>query len=165
MLATPLLETTAEVSIALAGFVGIFLALASKDDKFLAKDVVSIRSIVTCSMSPVFYAVLPILAATLGLYEPLLWQISSGVVLVTSMAIWSSVIISIRRWPREERTPDSVILIASGWVCGSLAMICHTINLLAWPWTASAGVYLLGVWFVILIAALYFVNLIFSRVM
>jgi hypothetical protein len=165
MLATPLLETTAEISITLAGFVGIFLALASKDEKFQTTDVVSIISIVTCSMSPVFYAVFPIIAATLGLHEPLLWQISSGVVVIASTAIWISVIISIRRWRIEERTPDSRVLIVSGWVCGFLALICHVVNLVAWPWAASAGVYLLGVWLIILIAALYFVNLIFSRVM
>lgn len=139
--------------------------LAHQSGLFLAKDVVSIRSIVTCSMSPVFYAVFPLLAAGLGLQGPALWRISSGVVAVSSTAIWSSVIISIRRWPVEERKPDSDALVLIGWLSGFLALICHTLNLVAWPWPASAGLYLLGVWLVILIAALYFVNLIFSRVL
>lgn len=164
MLETTLLETTAEVSIALTGFVGIFLVLTSRDEKFQAKDVVAIRSIVTTSISPVFYSVFPILAGSLGLSEPLLWRVSSGLVVLVSTSVWASIMISIQRWPIEERKPDSGLLAVSSWVCGFLALICHMVNLLAWPLPASAGVYLLGVWFVILIAALYFVDLIFRRV-
>ena len=103
----PLLETTAEISIALAGFVGIFLVLTSRDEKFQAKDIVAIRSIVSTSISPVFYSVFPILAGSLGLSEPLLWRVSSGVVVLVSISIWLSIMISIRRWPIEERKPDS----------------------------------------------------------
>jgi hypothetical protein len=82
MLDVPLLETTAEISIALAGFVGIFLALSTRDGKIMAWHAISIRNIVSCSMAPVFYAVFPLLASGLGLREPELWRVSSGVVLV-----------------------------------------------------------------------------------
>lgn len=165
MLETPLLEATAEISIALAGFIGIFLALDTRDEKLRASDVVSIRSIVSCSVAPVFYAVIPILASTLGLREPEVWRFSSGVVIIVSSAFWWSVMFSIRPLPQEERRIDSRFVLILGPLCGAIALICHILNVASWPWTASAGLYLLAIWLIILIAATYFVHLIFNRVL
>ncbi len=159
----PLLETTAEVSIALAGFTGIFLALGARDGEFKASDVVSIRSIVTCSVSPVFYAVLPILIASLGVREPEVWRVSSAVVMVVSIALWSTVMVSTRHLPADERVPDTRLVGNLGWLLGLLALVCHIVNILAWPIAPSAGLFLLGVWLVILVAAVIFVSLIFKR--
>ena len=160
-----LLETTAEVSIALAGFVGIFLALSSRDGKLQAPDVVAIRSIVSCSISPVFYAVIPILLFTFGVGEPELWRVSSGIVIILAVANWWGVLHSLRDLPSGERKPRSRFVSVSGPICGVVALGCHAINFASWPFTASAGIYLLAVWLIILIAAIYFVSMIFNRVL
>ena len=49
-----LLETTAEVSVAFAGFIGIFLVLAARDGRFPPTESFQIRLIVLCSIAPVF---------------------------------------------------------------------------------------------------------------
>jgi hypothetical protein len=48
------LETTAEVSVAFAGFIGIFLVLATREGRFPPADAWPIRLIVICSVAPVF---------------------------------------------------------------------------------------------------------------
>lgn len=47
------LETTAEVAVAFAGFIGIFLAVATRDGGFPPDEAFTIRTIVISSVSPV----------------------------------------------------------------------------------------------------------------
>ncbi len=79
-----LLETTAEISVAFAGFIGIFLALAARDGRFPPAESFQIRLIVICSIAPVFLGVLPLLLDLLG--WP--WEPSGGLYLVS---VWSIV--------------------------------------------------------------------------
>ena len=54
------LETTADVAVAFAGFIGVFLVLARRDGRFSADDSLTIRVIVASSVEPVFYSALPL---------------------------------------------------------------------------------------------------------
>ena len=81
-----LLETTAEVSVAFAGFIGIFLVLATRDGRFPPADALSIRLIVICSVAPVFYAAVPLVLSSLGVSGPMLWRISSGAIGLAGVA-------------------------------------------------------------------------------
>ena len=80
-----------------------------------------------------------------------------------SIALWSTVMVSTRHLPADERVPDTRLVGNLGWLLGLLALVCHIVNILAWPIAPSAGLFLLGVWLVILVAAVIFVSLIFKR--
>jgi hypothetical protein len=91
-----ILETTAEVSVAFAGFISIFLVLASRDGRFPLRDAFSIRVIVVSGVSPVFYAILPLLLHSLGVSEPAVWMASSGLMAVIFASIFAGVMLP--RW-------------------------------------------------------------------
>ena len=73
-----LLETTAEIAVAFAGFASIFLVLASRDGRFPPHDAFSIKLIVVVSVASVINAVIPLLLHSLGVPEPAVWRASSG---------------------------------------------------------------------------------------
>jgi hypothetical protein len=158
-------ETTAEISIAFAGFISIFLVLAARDGRFSLRDTISIRTIVAASVASVFYAVLPVVLYSLGIDGQTLWRISSGVVALASAGTWASMSYQVRTLPAAVR-PSLVgfVQLASNslGVVSSLSLLA---NALAWPWAPSGGVHLMAVWMVIGVAAIHFVVLIFQRVL
>ena len=82
-----LLETTAEVAVAFAGFIGIFLVLTTRDDRFAPGDSLSIRAIVLASVVPVFYCAVPLVLHSLGVSGAMLWRMSSGIIGLAGSAI------------------------------------------------------------------------------
>ena len=74
-----LLETTAEVSVAFMGFVGIFLILSSREQRFSGDEALMIKALVILSVTPVFSAPLPMILNALGLTELHAWRAASGV--------------------------------------------------------------------------------------
>ena len=165
MAESSLLETTAEVAVAFAGFIGIFLVLATRDGRFPEGDALAIRVIVAASVGPVFYSALPLLLHALGSSGPSLWRISSSAVLLIS-ASGTAYIVRLRNSvPKEERfSPHSLQNIAS-WSFTALVLLCHLENALGWPWAPSGGVYLLGIWAALAIAGTSFIDLIYRRVL
>jgi hypothetical protein len=69
-------ETSAEVAVAFAGFISIFLVLAARDGRFAAHDSLAIRTIVVASVAAVFYAFLPVILDSLEISGSTLWRIS-----------------------------------------------------------------------------------------
>ncbi len=158
-----LLETTAEIAVAFAGFISIFLALATRDGRFPPGDSLSIRAIVLGGVTPVFFCAVPLVLHSLGASAATLWRISSGIVVLAGVAI--SAYLALRQYetPSAERTPGVEQLI--GWSLSNLALLCSLSNLLAWPWGPSGGLYLLAVWLVVATAGFYFVALIFRKIL
>jgi hypothetical protein len=156
-----LFETTAEIAVAFTGFIGIFLVLASREGRFPPSDAVQIRTIVICSIAPVFYAFLPLVLNSLGVSAPVLWRVSSGATLLLANILTFRML----RHDLRVRGPRDDLASVVGWVGGVFANLCWLANVLAWPWAPSGGTYLAAVWLIISIAAVQFVVLIFHRVL
>ncbi len=155
-----LLETTAEIAVAFAGFISIFLVLASRDGRFAPGSALAIRAIVLGSVTPVFLCAVPLVLYSLGVSAPTLWRISSGILVLAGVAISAYLGLRERELPSAER-PATVV----GWSLSTIALICSLSNLLAWPWAPSGGLYLLAVWLVVATAGFNFVALIFRKVL
>jgi len=155
-----ILATTAEVSVAFAGFIGIFLVLATRDGRFASRDAFSIRVIVICSVSPVFYSAVPLVLHSLGVSGATLWRISSGLVALACGAVGAYLVPQGRAL---EIARSLSVLVA--WGLGVLSMLCLVANVLAWPWAPSGGLYIAAVWSGITVAGMSFVRLILIRVL
>ena len=160
-----LLETTAEVAVAFAGFIGVFLVLARRDGRFPADDSLTIRVIVAGSVGAVFYSALPLVLHALGVSGASLWRISSATTGLISAAVTAYMIPHLRAIPLAERYPSISLRNLVPWVLAALMFICHLGNVLAWPWAPSGGVYLLAVWSTVAIAGTSFIVLIFRKVL
>lgn len=158
------LEATAEIAAAFAGFVSIFLALASRSGRFPAAEALGMRVIVLCSVWPVFFAALPFLLSGLGISGAALWRacsaLSGSVGLISSLAM----IPHARRASRRGRLPATALGLVS-WGLTTSSLLAHAANAFGWPLPPGGGLYLLGVWLVVGNAALSFVSLVFDRVL
>ena len=155
-----ILQTTAEVSVAFAGFIGIFLVLATRDGRFPPVDAWGIRLIVICSVAPVFYAAVPLLLGSLGISGTVLWRVSSSLIGVSVVAMAPYMARQLRALPPGEGRSINLMF----WL-GVVATLACVANVLGWPRAPSAGLYLVTVWSILGIAAGNFVQLIFSKVL
>jgi hypothetical protein len=157
-----LLETTAEVAVAFAGFIGIFLVLTTRDGRFAPGDSLSIRAIVLASVVPVFYCAVPLVLHSLGVSGAMLWRISSGIIGLAGSAIIAYMVPQLLALSPAERSSFNNLVGSS---LAALAFLCSVANTLGWPWAPSGGLFLLAVWLCVAIAGTYFVALIFRRVL
>jgi hypothetical protein len=155
-----LLETTAEVSVAFAGFIGIFLVLAARDGRFPPGESFAIRLIVACSVAPVFYAMLPLLLHSFGLSGERLWQLSSATIAVAGVAIGVYMALQLRSLAQGEGRSLNY-----GTLLGALGILSCSANILGWPWPSSGGLYLVTLWSIIGIAGGNFVELLFRKLL
>jgi hypothetical protein len=155
-----LLETTAEVSVAFTGFIGIFLVLATRDGRFQPVEAWGIRLIVICSIAPVFYAVVPLVLHSLGVSGTVLWRVSSVTIGLSFVSVLPYLLRKMRELPPGEGRSLNLMF----WL-GMIAILSCVANTVGWPWAPSGGVYLLTVWSIVGIAAGNFVQLIFSKVL
>ncbi len=82
-----LLQMSAEVAVALVGFVSVFLVLARRDGSFPASDPVRIRSIVLTRVLSLFFAALPLVLYEQGIPEAQVWRISGIAFLLTYLVM------------------------------------------------------------------------------
>ena len=155
-----LLETTAEVSVAFTGFIGIFLVLAAREGRFSPGDSFVIRLIVVCSIGPVFLAVLPLLLHALGLSSVPLWRASSVATLVAGAAVIAYLARQVRSLEHGEGRALNY-----GFVLWVVAAIASVSNAAGWPRDPGGGLYLLAVWSIIGVAGGTFVELLFRKVL
>lgn len=155
-----LLETTAEVSVAFAGFIGIFLVLAARDGRFPPAESFAIRLIVICSVAPVFFAVLPLILDSLGLSGAMLWRTSA---ILVGFAC-GGLVVHMARQLRSLEAGEGRSL-NYGFVLGLVAVLSWLANLAGWPAAPSGGLYLLMVWSIVGIAGGNFVELLFRKLL
>jgi len=155
-----LLETTAEVSVAFTGFIGIFLVLAAREGRFAPGDAFVIRLIVICSIGPVFFSVLPLVLYGLGLSGTPLWRISTTGIALTGVAAIVHLARQLRTLERGEgRALNYGVLL---WVIAATSCVTNAVG---WPWAPSGGMYLLTVWSIVGIAGGNFVELLFRKIL
>ena len=160
-----LLETTAEIAIAVVALVSIFLALVSRESRLPQYDAFSIKQIVGASGASVIYSVIPLLLHSLGVPEPMVWRVASFLALCIGAAIIAVVYPTWRRVPNEERRAISIAQIVLNNTLGAIWFFCLIANIFSWPWAPSGGVYLLAIWTNIVTCGLTFSVHVFDRVL
>jgi hypothetical protein len=158
------LGATAEIAVAVAGFISIFLALASRSERFSAAEALGIRVIVLCSVWPVFFAALPFLLSGLGISGAALWRACSALCGSVGLIASVAMIPHAREVSRLGLLPSTAQGLVS-WSLTTSSLLAHAANALGWPLPPGGGLYLLGVWLVVGNAALSFVSLVFDRVL
>lgn len=160
-----LLQTTAEVSVSLAGFVGVFLALERRDGAFTPGDAFLIRVLILCCVPPIFFSVLPIILHSLGLSEMSLWRCSSAI----SGALIALISINIFRTQHSVKIegPGNRLQVQStiSYSMAILALAAHLSNTIGWPWAPSGGLFLVALWLILSIGGITFTQLILHRVL
>ena len=156
------LETTAEISITLAGFVSIFVVLARRDGSFPPYFAMAIRSILIASITCLFFAALPLILAALGLSGTALWRFPSAAFFLTGVGVMFYMGSNMRSLPAAQR---STILVRFAWSLASFLMFSLVANIVGWPLPPSAGVYLVSVWLLLGIASVNFLDLVFRGIL
>jgi len=160
MFETSFLETTASVSISIAGFVGIFLALSEREQGYTKTETFLIIALFMSCIPPFIYSALGMVLYSFNIAEPLLWRISSGIV-VFIMSIISAYIIKQQFGiPREEYSKIPPFYTIASWLLITGAIVAHFFNVFAWPIPPSGGMFLLGLWLLLTVSLLMFFYLI-----
>jgi hypothetical protein len=158
---TELLLTTAQIGMALAGFVGLVTLLgrpAPRTDSRLNE--IRFRSMVELSLTLAAFGLLPFVPTELGLVESVAWRVSST---VYAIACASFLLHSVRR----NRRDMGRVLIAGGVTavlmatCGALTLVLGLDAVGALPGLES-GVYCGALFVHFLAAAFFFIRLLYG---
>jgi hypothetical protein len=156
-----LLILLADLSVALAGFSGVVVALQRRIEEFDQLAFLRLWRLIETSLASALFSVLPLLLSHLGIAASDLWRVSSGVfgtymLTVTSYFIW-------RIWPLLSanrvlwRFNGPLILINAAAVVALLA------NAGEVGLHGSSGPYLTGIVIYLLLAGLVFRRLVLAR--
>ncbi|MDJ0853014.1 MAG: hypothetical protein QNK04_31975 [Myxococcota bacterium] len=151
------LETTAEISVAFAGFISLFLLLARRDGSLAAEIAVLIRFILLGSIASLFLSAFPLVASALGIAGGSLWRTASCVGLTAGLAM--GVFAATQRRGLENREVTGFVLLA--WALASLSGMVFVSNIAGWPLPPNGALYLGAIWLTLAIAAVNLVDLVF----
>lgn len=151
------LETTAEISVAFAGFISLFLLLARRDGSLGSEIAVLIRFILLGSIVNLFLAVLPLVASGLGSSGGALWRAASGLGLAAGAGMGAFAASQRRGLADREVT----VFVSIAWSLSSLSILAHVANLVGWPLPPNGGVYLAAIWLSLAIVSVNLVDLVF----
>jgi hypothetical protein len=153
--------TFCEVALALAGFAAIALVLGQREGAIPPGAIYIVRFMVINALGPALLSLLAIVLAELGMGEPALWRACSGVYVAAALFVG---LLSLRHQRALSRAGELVftgVLNASVWGGSFLAHAIELSNLLGYPAAPSAGLFLLGLWVLLAVAAVQFVALLF----
>lgn len=160
-----LLETTAQVSISLAGFVGVFLVLARRDGAFSPADAFLIRVLILCCIPPVFYSVLPLLLTGFGFSAGQVWTASSSIAAIAIGFISLHVIAAQRSLHVEDRQHLPFWQSLLSYLLVTAGLLAQAANAVHWPLPASGALYASSIWLILLVGGMTFTLLILRRVL
>lgn len=130
--------------------------LASRDRALLPEIAALMRFILLGSLTCLFLSALPRVLGGLGLSGASLWRTCSASGL--TIGVGMSVFASSQRRSLAERQVTRFVLVA--WLLAVLAALAHSSNVIGWPLSPSAGVYLAAIWMTLALAAINVVDLV-----
>ena len=148
------LQTFAEVSVALAGFIGITAAFRRRESTWSAQDISSVRFVLEVSFAALFLSALPALLVNLSLPAPLAWQVAG---LLMSASLLALYVVQTRRRARLEREHgDQRSLAARPYLLTLYLVITIGIAMCSVLDIVVPGAYLVGVSMLLVSAAIEF---------
>ena len=159
------LRLIAEVGVALAGLIAIFLVLTGRDGRFSAAESLHVRSLLASSACVVGFALVPLV---LGLYidsEPAIWRTSSGVCFVVGLLVcadFARIQFSMRPGERWGLSFGSFLGI---WVLVVCALVLFAINLVGLAGGPGAAHYIAGLVSLVVAALLNFTTIALRRLL
>ena len=155
------LGTFSEFALALAGFAAVALVLVQRGGALPPGAIYVVRFMVVNALGPALLALLALVLLETGVSEPLLWRLCSGVYL--SFAIFFAAL-SLRH--QRELSEKGELLLEGAlntgvWAGAFLAHALQLVNLIGFPAGPSLGLFLLGLWVLLLMAGVQFVALLF----
>jgi hypothetical protein len=152
-------QSLAEFGIALAGFTSIVIVFGRRDGDFHPADRFRVFTALVLSLGAAFLALFPVGLDLVGLSAPMVWRVSS-VVLVAYIG-WYSVIAEIR--PAETRVVLSSHLRNVFRTLRAAAILASILNATGFFFSPQAGVYFFAVLCPLAIGAIVFVRVVFIR--
>ena len=149
------LQTFAEVSVALAGFIGITAAFRRRDSSsWSTYDINSVRFVLEVSFAALFLSVLPAIIVNLGVAEAPAWQVAGGLMSLTLVALF--IYQSHRRRRMEQELGSTRSLEARPYLLALYVVITALIAISSALDIAVTGAYLIGVSMLLASAAIEF---------
>lgn len=165
MAATDELTLIAELGVAFAGFLAIFLIFARREGRFSPPDSLRVRSILISSLFAMFFALLPLVLALYGIRPITIWRIASA----TSLLVGAPAGLEIARrqlaMSAEERAAVGTIHTVVAWGLFALAAILFAGNALGVSGDPSAALYVTALVCVLGVATSNFVTVAFHRLL
>jgi hypothetical protein len=156
------LETVAQIAVSLAGFAGIAGAFAGEKLRPANHLIwLSFWAMIASSLGVLFCALFPSLPHHLGAPNNVTWAASSGVMAVVTLCNLAFFLPRIWRAKRDGKlVPIRAFNIPLD-ICPLVVVVSQTLNALGVGLGQSAGGFLIGLYFLLLIAALNFVQLLY----
>ncbi len=162
MEASDQLVLLAELGIAYAGFLAIFLAFTRQQGAFSAPDEVRVRAMILSSFLAVFGAVAPLSLVLFSIPEPLLWRLAGAGLLVAQLLVYWNVAkrqLSMKPEDRLQMRSDSVF----AWFLATSASILLVVNASGLVSQPSAHLHVLSVVCTLGVGTTAFVSIAFQR--
>jgi hypothetical protein len=159
------LALIAELGIAFAGFLAIFLIFARREGRFSPADSLRVRSIIVSSLSAVFLALLPLAIHLYGMEDARLWRTSSIVAL--TVGVLMSVHVGRKQYalPPEDRAEVGFLHSNVAWGLVLVSGLLLASNILGVFREPSAAPYIASLICALGIATSNFVTIAFHRLL
>jgi hypothetical protein len=156
------LETIAEVSVALAGFTGVVAAFGQRGgERWSVTNVFRFTAMLGASFSALFYALFPFLLHHLGFSEITIWRLgSAAVALELVLLVGGRLSPSLRKHFHEVMNEASRALAVFVLALVTVVTVTQVLNAVGNFPERSFGAYLVGIAYFLFIASLMFVRLV-----
>ena len=137
---TDLLQTIAEIAIALTGFTGVvgFLGNQSRDE-WRAVDLLRFKNLINNSIAALLLSFTPILIFKLGASEPTTWRWSSGLIAAYLLISTWLASRSIRHLPEDQRVEIAPPALAAIFLTVSAVVALLTTNAMGIAYVGESG--------------------------
>ena len=154
-----ILQTMAEVSVALAGFTGVVAAFGQRREQWSATDTLRFRVMLGTSLSALGFSILPFAVHHMGAEPTATWGISSAILAGFFVIM---VLVDTRRMRQLGATKDAAFRMwvpLLGFSLASVAIVSQVLNALSIGFHRSFGPYFLALCCMLLVCAIMFIRL------
>jgi hypothetical protein len=151
----------AEVGVAYAGFLAIFLVFARRDARFSPADSLRVRAILLGVFTVVLGSLLPVVLVSF-IAEPAVWRVAGAVVLGLFTLVCLSIFLRQRRMTAEERREAGLFNNVFSWSTGTLVNVLLALSL---PSPRPHAFYLAALFGILCIGTSNFITIAFHRLL
>lgn len=155
------LALLAEVGVAYAGFLAIFLVFARRDERFSPADSLRVRAILIGSFTVVLASLLPIVLSNF-LEERAVWLVSAATILVLFVLVCLNIFWHQRRMTPDEQREIGLFNNVFSWSTGILVNVLLALSLLS---DNSEAFYLASLVSILCIGTSNFITIAFHRLL